>query len=244
MFSVKVLGLISRKRFATEVSRPLIRSDVWCILVIGLKKKQQFIYSVNGDESKTARIIKTILFTSITSPNVNVMLSNITFYDICYFLSVAVNIIDELLLFTARRHVCVRVCVCVCVCVCVSCGPSALADIISLHLYLWFLLPISVFFHFAFSGNLEGHMVIFNFQNGCLSPFWIFKTLKFYWLMKSGGLRCVTMPNLIKIAEKFLRYLGFWPTVLSVEPLVHCVVCLSSSVVCLWRFVLWRNGAS
>jgi len=39
-----------------------------------------------------------------------------------------------------------------------------------------------------------------------------------------------------------------WPTVLSVEPLVQCVVCLSSvcrlSVVCLWRFVLWQNGMS
>ena len=35
---------------------------------------------------------------------------------------------------------------------------------------------------------------------------------------------------------------GFWPTVLSVEPLARFVVCLS---VCrLWRFVLWRNGTS
>ena len=28
-----------------------------------------------------------------------------------------------------------------------------------------------------------------------------------------------------------LSYMGFWPTVLSVEPMVHCVVCLSV-VVC------------
>jgi len=41
----------------------------------------------------------------------------------------------------------------------------------------------------------------------------------------------------------------FWPTVL-VEPLVLCVVCLSVCLpvclcllsLCLWRFVLWRNG--
>jgi len=32
-------------------------------------------------------------------------------------------------------------------------------------------------------------------------------------------------------------YFAYWPTVLSVEPLVHCVVCLS--VVC-DVFVLWR----
>jgi len=39
-----------------------------------------------------------------------------------------------------------------------------------------------------------------------------------------------------------LMNFGFWPTVLSVEPLVHCVVSLS---VChLWRFVLWQNGTS
>jgi len=38
----------------------------------------------------------------------------------------------------------------------------------------------------------------------------------------------------------------FWPTILSVVPLVQCVVCLSVclSVVCLWRFVLWQNGTS
>jgi len=45
------------------------------------------------------------------------------------------------------------------------------------------------------------------------------------------------------LARTFLTYRinGFWPTVLSVEPMVQYVVCLS---VCLWRFVLWQNGAS
>ena len=33
------------------------------------------------------------------------------------------------------------------------------------------------------------------------------------------------------ISENCLVFTGFWPTVLSVEPLVHCVVCLS--VICL-----------
>ena len=38
----------------------------------------------------------------------------------------------------------------------------------------------------------------------------------------------------------FWHVLHFWPTILSVAPLVQHVVCLS---VCrLWRFVLWRNG--
>jgi len=37
--------------------------------------------------------------------------------------------------------------------------------------------------------------------------------------------------------------LSFWPTVLSVEPMVQCVVC-RLSVCRLWRFVLWQNGAS
>jgi len=36
--------------------------------------------------------------------------------------------------------------------------------------------------------------------------------------------------------------IAFWPTVLSVEPIVQYVVYLS--VVCLWRFVLWQNGTS
>jgi len=36
-------------------------------------------HSVNGDGSKTAKIIKTVILPTITSPEVNVMLSNITF---------------------------------------------------------------------------------------------------------------------------------------------------------------------
>jgi len=45
---------------------------------------------------------------------------------------------------------------------------------------------------------------------------WIFKFVKFYWLMVSGGPRRITLPNFVKISHSFaaiLRFFGFsrWP---------------------------------
>ena len=45
----------------------------------GIHAKNQFIHCVNGVGSKTAKIIKNVILPTVTSPDVNVMLSNITF---------------------------------------------------------------------------------------------------------------------------------------------------------------------
>jgi len=45
-------------------------------------------------------------------------------------------------------------------------------------------------------------------------------------------------------SDVFSVWNSFWPTVLSVEPMVQYVVCRLSVVCRLWRFVLWLNGAS
>jgi len=45
----------------------------------GIYAKNQFIHCVNGVGSKTAKIIKNVILPTVTSPDVNVMLSNITF---------------------------------------------------------------------------------------------------------------------------------------------------------------------
>ena len=62
-------------------------------------KKLQFIHCVNGDKSKTAKIIKGGNYPPSHRLNVNVMPSNIAFYDFWGFWSVAVNIMDKLQFF-------------------------------------------------------------------------------------------------------------------------------------------------
>ena len=43
-------------------------TELVLLLSIYVKKKLQFIYTVNGDGSKTAKIIKKALLTILTSP--------------------------------------------------------------------------------------------------------------------------------------------------------------------------------
>jgi len=62
-------------------------------------------------------------------------------------------------------------------------------------------------------------------------------------------LRALQITLIDWLIDWYQKWNRFWPTVLSVEPMVQCVVCHLLSVcrlsVCrLWRFVLWQNGAS
>jgi len=40
----------------------------------------------------------------------------------------------------------------------------------------------------------------FNFSRLHLPPSWIFKLVKFYWQMVSGGPRCIILQNIVKIS--------------------------------------------
>jgi len=40
-------------------------------------------------------------------------------------------------------------------------------------------------------------------------PYWISEILKFYYLMESRGLRCITVPNFIKVCQSWQSYRNF-----------------------------------
>jgi len=102
-------------------------------------------------------------------------------------------------------------------------------------------------YSFAFSGltllvgRQEGHLACKKLSDGVLAYGYLSEArcLFAYGPADTTATHCLLLQWI---------QIGFWPTVLSVEPLVHCVVCLSVviclSSVCLWRFLLWRNGMS
>jgi len=73
---------VTRSHCVVVLERPRLIAcpqGVAIITVGPIHAKNQFIHCVNGVGSKTAKIIKNVILPTVTSPDVNVMLSNITF---------------------------------------------------------------------------------------------------------------------------------------------------------------------
>jgi len=114
---------------------------------------------------------------------------------------------------------------------------------------MWWMLVFEVWFRWSLSRTkrmITQKTVVQFSMNQCIDSNLMSLVFELWFGRSMSQTKCniSQKPNLVRClhTNNNLMNFGFWPTVLSVEPLVHCVVCLT---VChLWRYVLWRNGTS